>query len=97
MLRSEADQRPALQLSDLLTFRQRLRHGLAVHLAELRLIVERFKMRRSACLIKKDDTLRSRGMMKRVYDSRRPRTFGRHVSREKRVQRNHAETRKALP
>ena len=57
VLRPEAHQLPALQLRDLLPLRERLRHRLAVHLGQLRLVVERLEVRGPARLIQEDDAL----------------------------------------
>ena len=57
MLRAEADQLLALQLRDLLALGEGFRHGLAVHLGELGLVVESFEMRRAAGLVEEDDAL----------------------------------------
>jgi hypothetical protein len=47
-LRGEADEFLPLQLCELLALRETLRHGLAMHRRELRLRVERLKLRRTA-------------------------------------------------
>ena len=44
VLRAEADEWAPLQLRDLLTFRQRFGHRLAVHFAQLRFVVEGLEM-----------------------------------------------------
>ena len=66
VLRAEADQRLALQLRDLLALGERFRHGLAVHLGELRLVVEGLQVRRAARLIEEDDALGLGRMMQRI-------------------------------
>ena len=48
MLRAEAVQLLPLQLGDRLALGERLGHRLAVHLGQLRLVVERFQVRRPA-------------------------------------------------
>src|SRR5207248_1830333 len=57
VLRPEAVELLALQLRDLLALRERLRHRLAVHLRQLRLVVERFQVRRTAGHVELDDAL----------------------------------------
>src|SRR5207249_9326107 len=52
--RPEAGELLALQLRDLLSLGQRLRHRLAVHLGELWLVVEGLEVRRPAGLIQED-------------------------------------------
>ena len=51
VLRPEALQLLALELGDRLALGERLGHRLAVHLGELRLVVERLEVRRPAGLI----------------------------------------------
>ena len=65
-LRREAHQLLALQLRQLLPLRERLRHRLAVHRGQLRLVVERLEVRRPAGLVQEDDALGLRGVMQRV-------------------------------
>ena len=50
----------ALELRDRLALGERLRHRLAVHLGELRLVVERLQVRRAAGHVEVDDALRPR-------------------------------------
>ena len=64
VLRAEADERLALQLGDLLSFGEGLRHLLLVHVCELRLVVERLEVRRSAGHEEVNDTLGLRGKMR---------------------------------
>ena len=70
-LRSEADQRTPLKLRDLLSLRERFRHALAVHLRELRFVVEGFQMRRPARLIEEDDAPCLGRVMQRVHHAAR--------------------------
>ena len=73
VLRSEADELAALELGDLLALGQALRHRLAVHLRQLRLVVERFQVRRAAGHRQPDDALRPGRMVERVDDAVRGR------------------------
>src|SRR5690348_3557358 len=69
MLRGIAVERLPLKLSDRLPLRNRLGHRLAAELSELRLIVERFQVRRSARHVKKDDPLRPLTEVQRIDDA----------------------------
>ena len=66
VLRTETDQRLALQLRDLLAFGEALRHPFAVQLGELRLIVEGLQVRWAAGLVEKDDALGLGCVMQRI-------------------------------
>ena len=67
--RPEAGQLLSLELGNLLSSGERLRHRLAAHVGELRLVVERLEVRRPAGLIQKDDALRLRRKVERVHDA----------------------------
>src|SRR5437879_647722 len=54
----KADKWLPLQLSNLLTLSEGLRHRLAVHLSKFWFRVQRLKMRRPSCLIQKDHAFR---------------------------------------
>ena len=69
MLRAEANQLLPLQLGDLLALGQALRHRLAVHLRQLRLVVERLQMRRPARHGQPDDALCFWRKMRRIHYS----------------------------
>ena len=81
MLRAEALQLLALQLGDRLALGERLGHRLAVHLGELRLVVERLQVRRPAGHVQEDDALGLRREVQRIHDAAlRPLAgFGRRV------------------
>ena len=57
MLRREALQLLALELSDGLPFGERLRHWLAIHLGKLRLVVVSLEVRRTTGHAEKNHTL----------------------------------------
>jgi hypothetical protein len=62
-LRGQALELLVLQLGDWLALGQRGRHRLAVHLGQLRLVIQRFQMRRAAGHAKEDDRLGPRWKM----------------------------------
>ena len=68
-LRPVAVQLGTLQLRDLLPLRERVRHRLAVHLRELRLVIPRLQVRRPARHREPDDALGLRREVQRVYDA----------------------------
>ena len=94
--RAHARELLSLELRDLLTLRQRFGHRSAAHLGELRLVVERLEMRRSAGLIQEDDALGLRRKVERVHDAVRlkvRRLRRRHQPRaEQRIQGDDAES-----
>ncbi len=67
--RAEADQLLALELSDLLALGKGIRHGLAIHFGEFRLVVEGFEMRWPAGLVEKDDALGLGREIERIDDA----------------------------
>ena len=67
MLRCEAVQLLPLKLSDRLTLGKRFRHRLAVHLGQLRFVIEAFQVGRSARHVQIDDPLGAGGEMKPVH------------------------------
>ena len=69
VLRGEALQLLALELGDRLPLGERLGHRLAVHLGQLRLVVERLQVRRPAGHAQEDDPLGLRGEVQRVDDA----------------------------
>ena len=69
-LRAEAVQLLPLELRDLLALGDALRHRLAVHLGELRLVVERLQVRRPAGHRQPDDALRLRREVRLVMTPR---------------------------
>src|ERR1700680_253548 len=66
ILRTETDERFALQLRDLLPLGERFRHLLLMHLGEFGFVVKRLQMRWAARLIEEDDPLRLGSMMQRI-------------------------------
>jgi hypothetical protein len=70
MLGAEALELLVLELGDGLALGERLGHGLAVHLRELRLVVEQLEVRGAACLVDVDDALRLRREVQRLHDPR---------------------------
>src|SRR5581483_3807225 len=99
VLRAEAFQLFALQLCDLLALGERFGHALAVHLRQLRLVVERLQVRGAAGLVEKDDALRLGGEVQRIYYAVRRSGGGggcKQFRVEQRVQRNYAEAGNAL-
>ena len=66
---TEAFQRLALQLRDLLALGERFRHRLAVSLFELGLGVEGFQVRRPARHVEVNDPLGLGGMVERLHHS----------------------------
>ena len=69
MLRPEAVQLLPLKLGDRLALGERLGHRLAVHLGQLRLVVERLQMRRPAGHVQPDDALGLRREVQRPHDA----------------------------
>ena len=65
----EAGELGALELGDRLALGERLRHRLAVHLGQLRLVVERLQVRRPAGHVQVDDALGLRREVERVDDA----------------------------
>ena len=75
-LRRKTFQRLLLQLRELLSGRERLRHRLPVELRELRFGVERLQVRRSARHVEPDDALGTRREVERIHYTRPARGLG---------------------
>src|SRR5437868_303100 len=69
MLRGKALQLLTLKLRDRLPLGERLGHRLAVHFGQLRLVVERFQVRRPARHRQEDNPLSSRNEVQRIDDA----------------------------
>ncbi len=94
MLRPEAAERLALQLSDRLALGERRGHSLTVQLLQLRLVVEGFVMRRAARHVQLDNPLRPRHVVQRIDDAPPVRFAGRLGARPARVRRQQRRQRR---
>src|SRR5690349_1131194 len=68
MLRRKTVELRPLQLRDLLAAGDRLRHRLAIHLVQERLMVERIEMAHPASQVNPDNPMHFGRMMQRTYD-----------------------------
>src|SRR5579885_3207949 len=67
MLWAETNERPTLELGNLLSLGERLGHRLAVHFGELWLVIESLQMRGPAGLIQEDHALGLWRVMERIH------------------------------